>query len=1527
MLEYKLKAVGADRNMAKDLSSKLINLFKFIKEINIEKINLNFFEATDIPFFTLLTDDELVKYNSNYVKTCFSDEADYYFSIQLPELLPVPVLPKSLRAYVLPFDAYTEPKLIPDLDLAQERYVAIQDMLNGFIQKEYKPWQEKQIILLQTRKYFYALYEGLYKVLQQSDGMYDLFLGGVWLNGNSAQGNVKYPLLMQPVNIEFDTKNSRLKISRGFRGVQRNDKLLMKLGLADPNYVNDKLSLDMFSENIIDEFSRAIHSQPNGSRAFSIQNRFVLFLKNKNLNLSAAIDLIVEDLKKKDDDSIPQAIKQFVKPNISGVATDNSDDDVNKAAGYDIDALLAKPANEAQIKLVKALAHVSHILVQGPPGTGKTHTIANMIGHLLTQGKSILVSSYTSKALRVLREKLPTNLQDYCVSVLPDSNPEELISKTVNRVTEDHASITSEGVQPLQREIEQQQKQRQELLEKASGIRAQIYKAVLQEKQSNAISIGGESVSLSKAADFLSKNKNLADNIPGEIATGPNGFVLPLTTEELVELYATNHSITAAEEDLLSQGLPQPSQLLTPEELKKIKEDRDNFQTKKQEIIQHIQAAINEMFVISATERWTLKNQSFQGKDIINFCEQIKNTSSQRNNRPVSDIRQQLLHALIDSLNFLYIKQKWEQEALYDYLCGNEDTWQNLADEMQEFIDIFNSSRTLLVTRPNIECNLTAEQQKLLPKLRTTLQKKGKVGWFHRSLLHVQQAIKLNGQHPQTAEDITAVQITLQLRQILSNQISILWKNLNIPMDELINSPFQNLPVVFSSMVNNIHELKNARKRLLAIFLFINQSGDLTIHENLWKSVSSKEVFWKLLLFTFEYQKNILELDITEDALLKIQQQLFPVLRVLKQKQYHNIRLCENLWSAMQDCDITSYAVYWKELNDLLNKQPILMKRRAYLAKLSGMAPQWASQIKDRVDLHGKATIAFDPQTSWKFKIYESLIKQARDISITELQDNLQLIERHIRLITGQLIENLTKLSIANKISREPQLLSVLRTLLASFKLLGKGKGKRAPQIKKKILSLTNEAKDAIPVWVMPLGAALEQFTPTTTCFDVLILDEASQLDLKALVLIYMAKQVIIVGDDAQITPSSIGATIGNLNALCQKYNLPEYFPAMYHLFGPEYSVYDFAQQSNFMPIMLKEHFRCVPEIIGFSNSLSYGNQIKPLRDASNVKRKPAMVSYQVPFGKEEHDINLSEAQQIVALIYGCLQQPEYEDATFGVISLRKEAQTKRVMNLLLEHLGAQCCEKHRILCGLSRDFQGDERDVMFLSMVDSPDESGLPLRLQTADGKNDMWKKIYNVAVSRAKDQLWVIHSLTKDKDLQPTDIRRTLLDWIDSAFVLQNAKLKKQADSVFEEEVGRALTDRGYKLDAQVQVGAYRIDLVASYQGQQVAIECDGEAYHSSAEQIQQDMHRQAVLERCGWRFERLRGSHYYGDKHGAIEYLIKRLNKCGIYPEATQKTQNFDVLERIKIAAQYFMQEHFLPKEEETELQTNTLLEEEK
>src|SRR6185369_11460090 len=80
--------------------------------------------------------------------------------------------------------------------------------------------------------------------------------------------------------------------------------------------------------------------------------------------------------------------------------------DLADMAGAPPDVLLSKPANAEQIDIVRALERHEAVLVQGPPGTGKTHTIANLIGHLVAQGKRVLVTSHATKALRMVREHI-----------------------------------------------------------------------------------------------------------------------------------------------------------------------------------------------------------------------------------------------------------------------------------------------------------------------------------------------------------------------------------------------------------------------------------------------------------------------------------------------------------------------------------------------------------------------------------------------------------------------------------------------------------------------------------------------------------------------------------------------------------------------------------------------------------------------------------------------------------------------------------------------------------------------------------------------------------------------------------------------------------------------------------------------------------------------------------------------------------------------------------------------------------------
>lgn len=428
---------------------------------------------------------------------------------------------------------------------------------------------------------------------------------------------------------------------------------------------------------------------------------------------------------------------------------------------------------------------------------------------------------------------------------------------------------------------------------------------------------------------------------------------------------------------------------------------------------------------------------------------------------------------------------------------------------------------------------------------------------------------------------------------------------------------------------------------------------------------------------------------------------------------------------------------------------------------------------------------------------------------------------------------------------------------------------------------------------------------PAETKYDIVIVDEASQSDITAAAILYIGKKIIVVGDDEQVSPMAVGiddSKIQNLMTMFIKGKIPNA-----HLWDAKMSLYDIAEL-NYRPLMLREHFRCVPDIIGYCNMLSYEGKIKPLREAGSSPFKTAMVSYRVNGTRRgRNKINEEEAAAVVALIQACLEQPEYANKSFGVISLLGDDQTKLIERKLYDAIPIAEYEKHHILCGNASNFQGDERDVIFLSMVDSNNGTG-PLSMASGEGQDSNGKPMkqrYNVAVSRAKDQLWVVHSLDYTADLKPGDMRRRLLEYVTNlgTVAAKASEIEEASDSPFEAAVAKALVGKGYHIVQQWQVGAYYIDMIAICGKKRIAIECDGERWHSG-DKIREDMERQAILERLGWRFIRIRGSEYYRNPAQTIERVVSELIAAGIQPEASDiaggSREKDALLEKVKMRA---------------------------
>jgi very-short-patch-repair endonuclease len=231
-----------------------------------------------------------------------------------------------------------------------------------------------------------------------------------------------------------------------------------------------------------------------------------------------------------------------------------------------------------------------------------------------------------------------------------------------------------------------------------------------------------------------------------------------------------------------------------------------------------------------------------------------------------------------------------------------------------------------------------------------------------------------------------------------------------------------------------------------------------------------------------------------------------------------------------------------------------------------------------------------------------------------------------------------------------------------------------------------------------------------------------------------------------------------------------------------------------------------------------------------------------------------------------------------GVISLQGEAQAKLIEHKLLETLEPEVIEERRLLCGDAYAFQGDEREIMFLSMVAAPGATRIGALT------NDAARQRFNVAASRAQDQLWLFHTATLDL-LSPACMRHHLL-----SYVLNPGRLGTQAtghkfDSQFERDIFDLVVAKGFHVRTQVCVGdptnhRYRIDLVVEGMQGRLAVECDGDEWHGP-NRYEQDMARQRDLERGGWQFVRIRGSEFYGNPERAVAPLWTELDCLGIKP----------------------------------------------
>jgi hypothetical protein len=234
---------------------------------------------------------------------------------------------------------------------------------------------------------------------------------------------------------------------------------------------------------------------------------------------------------------------------------------------------------------------------------------------------------------------------------------------------------------------------------------------------------------------------------------------------------------------------------------------------------------------------------------------------------------------------------------------------------------------------------------------------------------------------------------------------------------------------------------------------------------------------------------------------------------------------------------------------------------------------------------------------------------------------------------------------------------------------------------------------DGVLCWIMPSWRVAEQLPGELGTFDLVIMDEASQSDIKEVTALLRGRKILVVGDDKQVSPTAAFIDNAKIERLERTFLTNQPFKT---LLLPGASLYDLAKvmfPDKF--VMLREHFRCVEPIIRFSTQF-YTEPLVPLRIPTTHERiDPPLVDIYVPDGRRTGDkINLPEAEVVVSEVLKIVESPtllKIGDAdrwrSIGVISLIGSKQAALINRMLLDAVGEEIFMRHRIACGDSATF------------------------------------------------------------------------------------------------------------------------------------------------------------------------------------------------------------------------------------------------
>lgn len=975
---------------------------------------------------------------------------------------------------------------------------------------------------------------------------------------------------------------------------------------------------------------------------------------------------------------------------------------------------------------------------------------------------------------------------------------------------------------------------------------------------------------------------------------------LPLSLEELGQLYATNESIPVAMEEQLKlawpelRSLPQPSQFLELlQSLSRMQQNLDHAQ--------NWQVDLN----LAQEMVWF---RPHNGATSAIFGERIQLMFNAFEPNLCAPLSFGLMNELPEWLNEVYglsLDSERGQKfkvlsngllALHNALLA----WQTKANNRKIEINPQVATNPSAIHQLHLALQFLVRQDNEADQetADASVLDKGLADKIQQAKALVEKALRINRQQVQGHENLLLAH-DFVFYQKIRLRCAQLWQELITPLshvafDKLDEEQPEKIAIRLGYMMHWLLHWSSDRQGLLGFWQERFSAVGWSVKLNLQLQDPASNTLQRALQVWLALQRAGQEVVFLAQQVVRYYRYCLSynrVLKLLNQPDFQNNPCCCLLLQAMKRRDPSLYANAFKQLQQVSELMSDYKLRCELLDKLSVHAYEWSQAIALRKGEHGKGQMPANIEKAWQYWQFAQCLAQLTAHAQSHLTQQFTPLKEQFYAVSRSCIEKQALLTRA-KIS------------------LGSQDG----------LELALQVFDA---WVVPYQQILATPQLLRAHFDVLVIEQAQHLTLSAesLMLFNLAEHVLVSANyaplvkanNAELVASGSDFSLENkedrafsgfadgldVNVL-QKLELGELISSAnlslesIHLGTKSL----FAYLKQYVSSMLwHEQFTQMPQLLKWSNQEVYNGRLHALCVPRFTSLTPCCLFVQA----KEYPLQVA-----VSLVQACCEQYEYNKRSIGVMCCgfaQDRIQSEQTLSVLLdERLSTSLKTQHQIRCGRPELFGSVEYDVVFVVL--GPHECSLDT---------------LNQVMGHVKEQLWVIsdaqtkasafteyachiHETFNAQKPGVAQVVGALLDTLQQDKSLEASKLQ------FMQQLVKLLCEKGFQLQimlaaahsfspsaveqeqqliangqeqSQIAVGDFSdpTGIVILYRQKRMRLECHSESELSHPESILNIMQRHERYEHYGYSVLHVSCATKI---NSVVEQVEQQLQREGFYPE---------------------------------------------